>query len=156
MTIANLTFNIDRTAVQFQRAMPSTQLVILHYLVKQLNKASKTATPSAFFSQRVQNVLRQLQQLPREERYQALQEILVGVPTRISEAYSELDVNMKMAFWYRLANSDQSSILLSGVYTQADEGTRNDLLADLESRDSNELVSFLREVVSEPTLARAC
>ena len=148
MASAKLAFNLENTKDQFQQATAQTKLLVLHYLAKQLHRASTTAAPSAFFSQKVQGLLKQVQQLPREDRYEALQEVLAGVPTRLTEVYEELDVNMRMAFWYRLMNSRRGDLRLSRASSLEVSASQNSLLSDLASRDSNELVSFLREAVS--------
>lgn len=155
MAIANLAFNINTATTQFHQAAPQTQLQVLHFLGKQLNKASKAAAPSAFFSQRVQSVLKQIHQLPREESSQALQDILTRVPTRVTEAYEGLDANMRMAFWYRLANSDRGDLLLAKAPMKDENGAQVRLMDDLESRDSNELVSFFHEAVNHKSFVQA-
>ncbi|MBE7385356.1 MAG: hypothetical protein F6J95_028650 [Leptolyngbya sp. SIO1E4] len=156
MAAANLTVNLENANIQFQQASAQTRLVVLYYLAKQLHQASKAATPSALFSQKVQAVIKHVQQLPKEERHEALQEILAGAPTRLTEAYEALDTNMRMAFWYRVANSRRGDVLLSkSLYQEPSSGQRA-LLADLASRDSNELVSFLHEAVADKAVAYRC
>ncbi|NER84534.1 MAG: hypothetical protein F6K42_34445 [Leptolyngbya sp. SIO1D8] len=152
MAAANLASNLESTNVQFNQTSAQTRLVILHYLAKRLHQASTAAKPSALFSQKVQSVLKQVQQVPREERQEVLQEILAGAPTRLSEAYEDLDTNMKMAFWYRLVNNRRENVLLLKSIPQETSSEQIALLSDLASRDSNELVSFLREAVTDKTL----
>lgn len=137
----------ERSDFDFHQLDARTKLVVLHYLARKIHRASKAATPSALFSQKVHNVLKQMQQLSREERYEALEEILRGVPTRLTEAYDGLDTNMRMAFWYRLVNNRQNDVLYSLPYTGALNPDQKALLAHLESRDSNELVTLLRDAV---------
>ena len=150
MTTANLnspqTQQIDFSD-RFFAASAQTQLVVLNYLSQKSHRAANPATPSAFFSQKVQLVIRQLQQLSREDRCAALEEILHGVPTRLAEAYSDLDSNMRMAFWYRLANSRRDESLLAPTTLTGWNQEQHILLSDLETRDSNELVTFLRQAV---------
>ena len=153
MEATKLTFNIEDAGIQFKQANANTRLVVLHYLAKQLHKASKTAKPGAFFSQKVQGVIKQVQQLPREERQEALQEVLTGAPTRLTEVYEELDTNMRMAFWYRLVNGRRGDTLLPNSLPRETSSAQDLLLSDLASRDSNELVSFLREAVEDRKLA---
>ncbi|RZM74863.1 orange carotenoid protein N-terminal domain-containing protein [Leptolyngbya iicbica] len=150
MKTINLTSHqIDNSIDRFFAASAHTQLVILNYLAQKIHRASNTATPSAFFSQKVQIMIQQLHQLPREDRHLALEEILHGVPTRLTEAYSDLDTNMRMAFWYRLANSRRDESLLSPKALTAWNQEQHMLLSDLETRDSNELVTFLRQAVTD-------
>jgi hypothetical protein len=150
MTTANLNSQQVHSSIdRFFAASAQTQLVVLNYVAQKIHRASNTATPSAFFSQTVQIVIKQLQQLPREDRHSALEEILHGVPTRLTEAYGGLDTNMKMAFWYRLANSRRDEALLSPSALTGWNQEQHILLSDLETRDSNELVSFLRQAVAE-------
>ncbi len=140
---------IESSVDRFFSANAQTRLVVLNYLVQRLHRASNTATPSAFFSQKVQTVIKQLQQLPREDRSSALEEILHGVPTRLTEVYGDLDTNMRMAFWYRLGNSRRDESLLSSSELAGWNQEQHTLLSDLEARDSNELVTFLRQAVTE-------
>ncbi|MGF1460412.1 MAG: orange carotenoid protein N-terminal domain-containing protein [Leptolyngbyaceae cyanobacterium] len=133
---------------RFLTASPATQLMVLRSVVEKIHQASSTATPSALFSQKVQSVLRLLQQLPRDERHQALEEILQDVDTRLTEAYRDLDSNMKVAFWYRLASDRHSQNLLSDVQTSPWNHEQQRLLNELESRDSNELITFLHRVIA--------
>jgi ABC-type transporter Mla subunit MlaD len=147
MAAVNLASNLETTATQFHQASAQTQLVILYYIAKRIHQTSQMATPSAFFSQKVQEVLKQIQQLPKGDRHEALEEILHGVPTRLTEAYEGLDANMRMAFWYRLANSRRGDALLPSSYYLRNSQEQETLLSDLDSRDSNELVTFMRAAV---------
>lgn len=148
MATETLTLSPENVSIQFQQASAQTKLLVLYYLAKQLREASAKTTPSAFFSQKVQGMLKQLQQLPQEERGEALHEILSGVPTRLSEAYEALDTNMKMAFWYRLANGRRGEARLLQPTVDESSFEQEILLKDLANRDSNELVSCLRDIVS--------
>lgn len=148
MTTANLNSPTYSSVDNFFRASAPTQVVVLHYLAQRIHRASNSAKPSAFFSQKVQIVIKQLQQLPRADRHHALEEILHGVPTRLSEAYGELDTNMRMAFWYRLANSSREDSLLAYNSLSGWNQEQHLLLSDLEARDSNELITFLRDAVA--------
>ncbi len=153
MEATNLRLNVRDAGTQFQQASAQTKLVILQYLAKQLHRASSSTTPSAFFSQKVHEVLRHVQQIPREERSEALHEVLMGMPTRLTEAYQTLDTNMKMAFWYRLATHRRDGALLPTVVPQDLNRQQASLLNDLASRDSNELVALLHEAVDNTAIA---
>lgn len=147
MAAVNLVSNFEHIANRFHQASAQTQLVVLHYIAQKIHKTSKMATPSAFFSQKVHEVLKQIQQLPKGDRQEALEEILHGVPTRLAEAYDSLDTNMRMAFWYRLVNGRQGDALLPNSYAHRHSLELDALMSDLEELDSNELVSFLRVAV---------
>lgn len=157
MAAANLQTNLENVLesshFDFHQLEARTKLVVLHYLAQKIHRASKAATPSALFSQKVHNVLKQMQQLSHEERYDALEEILRGSPTRLTEAYDELDTNMRMAFWYRLVNSRRDGVLSARPYAGALSSEQEMLLSELESRDSNELVTLLREAVKADAIA---
>ena len=147
MATANITVDLGQTVARFQQVNPQTRLAILYYLAKKIHQASQTTNPSAFLSQKVHTILKQLQQLPREDRQAALQEMLSGEPTRLTEAYEMLDTNMRMAFWYQIVNSRKGDAILLAANFEATDVLERSLLTDLESRDSNELVSLLREAV---------
>jgi hypothetical protein len=133
--------------VRFQQADAKTQLATLCYLARRIYQTSNTTTPRAFFSQRVHEVLKFIQQLPKQDRCAALEDILSGVPTRLAEAYDDLDVNMRMAFWYRLANSQTCEPLRLILPTSDHTSECKQLLADLETCDANELVSIMWNAV---------
>ena len=153
MSTAHLTADSESITTKFFAASAQTQLVVLHYLAQKIHRTAQSATPSAFFSQKVQGVLKQIQQLPKEERHEALEEILHGVPTRLTEAYADLDDNMRMAFWYRLANSRRGDALLANNSVTAWNQEQHVLLTDLDRRESNELLHFMREAVADHNLA---
>ena len=149
MATVNLLPDLATTTAQFHQAAASTQLAVLYYLARKIHQTSTVTTPSAFFSQRVHEVLRLIRQLPKNERREALEDILHGGTTRLTEVYGRLDANMRMAFWYRLANSPQAEALLPLSLTNCQTTPEHErLLADLEARDSNELVSILWAVVA--------
>jgi len=153
MTTLAFKSQLHRSIEQFSQAGAQTKLVILHYLAQKLYRASDSATPSAFFSQKVQTVLKQLQQLPRADRHEALEEILHGIPTRLTEAYGELDTNMRMAFWYRLANNHRGDALLANQPLPSWNQEQHSLLSALEACDCNELITFLRAAVAAKAVA---
>lgn len=153
MEVTNLQLSVKDVCGQFHQSSAQTKLIVLHYLAKQLHRASKATTPSAFFSQKVQEVVKQVKQLSREERYEALHDIMTETPTRLTEVYQSLDTNMKMAFWYRLANDRQYRGFLPVSLPQGLNVQQDNLLLDLANRDSNELVSLLHGAVDGPVLA---
>lgn len=147
MTTATLTRPVRNAIRQFQAIDPEGQLRVLWFLSQQLYRAAATTAPAACFSQRVQRLIDQLSQVPQSDRLMVLQEIVSGANTRLAEAYDALSANMRLAFWYRLANSlDFRGVpALSPAPGQtASEG----LLADLSERDYNELVSFFETAVT--------
>lgn len=153
MEVINLQLSIKDVCRQFHQSSAQTKLIVLQYLAKQLHHDSKATTPGAFFSQKVQEILKQVQQLSREERSEALHDIMAAIPTRLTEAYQRLDTNMKMAFWYRLANDRQYQCFLPASLPQGLNVQQDDLLLELANRDSNELVFLLRGAVGDSVLA---
>jgi nitrogen fixation/metabolism regulation signal transduction histidine kinase len=148
MKISGSTFNAKRASVRFEKSNTQTKLIVLLGSAKQLSKDSKTTRSGAFFSQRVQDVLKQFQQLSREDQQEALQEIVTGVPTRLTEAYKELDTNMKMVFWYRLTDDFQGNVLLSKLFSQTKSNIQENLMSELATWNAHELMLFLREAVA--------
>ncbi|MEM0979426.1 MAG: orange carotenoid protein N-terminal domain-containing protein [Cyanobacteria bacterium P01_H01_bin.58] len=153
MEVINLQLSVKDVCRQFHQSSAQTKLIVLHYLAKQLHHASKATTPSAFFSQKVQEVVKQVQQLSREERSAALHDMMTETPTRLTEAYQLLDTNMKMAFWYRLANDRKYQGFLPASSPRGLNVQQDNLLLDLGNRDSNELVFLLRGAVGDPVSA---
>ena len=146
MAVTNLAFNIQSAVDRFQRADTDTQIVILWCLSQQLHQDAARTTPAVFLSQLVQGLIRQVLQVPQSERLEALREIIAGANTRLSEAYDHLNPNMKLAFWYRLANSKR--LQLPAPLTKVSRAElAGGLLKDLAAWDSNELVGFFHRVV---------
>ena len=147
MAAVNLVSNLESVANRFHQAGAQTQLVALHYSAQKIHKTSKMATPSAFFSQKMHEVLKQIRQLSKDDRQEVLAEILHGAHTRLAEAYDNLDTNMRMAFWYRLVNDYPGYRLLPTGRSYPASLELEALLSDLEVLDSNELIAFLRAAV---------
>jgi anthranilate phosphoribosyltransferase len=57
-----------------------------------------------YIPQSVQHLLKQLEQVNRDERLHILRDILAGEYTRFTEEYRALNINMRMAFWHRVAS----------------------------------------------------
>lgn len=131
----------EATIAQFRGMTPDNQLGILWMIYDHLGHAIASVTPVAKFSQVVNSLIRQLHQLNRHERFQALRDIVMGTPTRFSEAYSELDINMKLAFWYRLANDPNGA----PRYPLSLEA--HPILHALDGMDLNQQLYFLRQIV---------
>ncbi len=158
MSVANIPLNFSPTidlaqrilpaADHFQQADTDTRLVMLWMMAKRLQQASTTAVPAAIFSQVVQRLIRQLYQVRREDRLDALRDMVSGADTRLAEAYVTLDANMKLAFWYRLVNdSSQMEMGTHLTYLQG-RGPMEAVLEDLDRRDFNELVGIFKGAVA--------
>ena len=147
MNTLGLNFDIKQANVQFKQSNAETKLFVLLGSAKQLYEDNRATTSGALFSQKVQCILKELQQIPKNERQEALQEIVTGAQTRLTEAYEKLDTNMKMVFWYRLTDNLQGNSLLSKPFSQNLISNQERLLSELVTRDSNELLSFLRAAV---------
>ncbi|ASC70587.1 Orange carotenoid-binding protein [Halomicronema hongdechloris C2206] len=132
----------EQTIAQFRAMTAESQLGILWLIYDRLGHAIASATPVAKFSQVVHSLIRQLHQLSRHERFQALRDIVVGSPTRFSEAYTGLDTNMKLAFWYCLAHDPGGTPRYPLPLLEADP-----ILQALDSMDLNQQIYFLRRAV---------
>ena len=97
----------------------------------------------------VQGLIRQLHQVKREEQLDVLREMITGDNTRLAEAYSALDANMRLAFWYRLVNNQANYELAAqlGAMQQTEQVTQ--ATADLSRRDSNELFNLFKTAVTD-------
>ena len=147
--VVNLEPNFDNTVAQFQESSAGTRLSVLRYLTKRISGIAGTEVPSAFFSQRVQKLLKEIQQIPKEDRYEAVLDMLSGTPTRLAEAYKNLDTNMKVAFWYRLTSDRSGNMILPKMQSAETNGEQEDLMTDIEKFDFDSLVFFLNQAIQE-------
>lgn len=133
--------------LQFHQADPDTRLVMVWVMAKQLHKAHKTTAPAAIFSQVVHRLVQEVHLVHREDRLEVLREIIAGANTRLGEAYSALDNNMRLAFWYRLVNGKSHRNLSNQLRQLGESRGMEEVLADLYQRDFNELVRLFNRTV---------
>lgn len=142
-----LRFSTEETVRLFRQAPLDCQLATLWQVYKTLGQAFGTVAPLALFSQAVQQLVQQVQQMSREEQLDVCRELLGHADTRFTHAYQHLSLNMKLAFWHRLFYRGQHlpwDALVNEANQQAD--TRL-LKSRLDTMGLNERIHFLRQVV---------
>jgi hypothetical protein len=148
MSVANILVSPPTDTERFEQADTDTRLALLWVMAKRLRQISTTTAPAAAFSQVVQSLIRQLHQVQREEQLDVLRDMITGETTRLAEAYGALDANMRLAFWYRLVNSQESYGVAAQVSTMGTAEQLAPALADLNRRDSNELFGLFKTAVA--------
>ncbi|MGF1571213.1 MAG: orange carotenoid protein N-terminal domain-containing protein [Nodosilinea sp.] len=144
MTAVDVRLQFEQTITSFKSADADCQLTILWETYNTLGQAFATIAPVALFSQAVQQLLNQLDQLSRDEQFDVLRDILSGANTRFAAAYGTLNVNMKLAFWHRLINR---MALPANMSCQVKSAETAALLMRLDTMGLNERLHFLRRVV---------
>ncbi len=148
MLLTDLTPGTHDPTDWFKQGSADLRLATLDFLAQHLHQASTQTLPTAFFSQVVQQVIRQVEQVPQDEKAEVLRDMVSGEDTRLAEAYDDLDLNMKLAFWYRLVNT--TSLMASVVQTihASHQWTVETHLRELAKRDINELVQVFNAAVA--------
>jgi hypothetical protein len=147
MTAIDVRLPFEQAVQAFEAAPAECQIAVLWKTYDTLGHAFATIAPVALFSQAVQQLISQIQQVDRPDQLSVLRDILAGSDTRFSHAYQALNINMKLAFWHRLFTLMPTS-RLSLATCQDGLSAPNNLLACLDSMGLNERLHFLRQVVS--------
>ncbi|TVQ06383.1 MAG: hypothetical protein EA368_17100 [Leptolyngbya sp. DLM2.Bin27] len=145
MTAVNIPLQFEQAVQAFEAADADCQIAILWQIYDTLGQAFATIAPVALFSQAVQQLINQMQQVDRQDQVSILRDIVARADTRFVHAYELLNINMKLAFWHRLfafvpASRLPLSTCQQGPTTQA-------LLNRLDAMGLNERLHFLRQVV---------
>lgn len=147
MTVAELKISFNQATTFFAQADADSRLAILNHVYNNLREAITSPAPTALHSQVVNHLIRQLHQVRREDRLEVLRDMLNGAETRFGREYSTLNINMRLAFWYRLA--EESDLALATTARSHRDGTAFRTLARLvDEMDLNQQIHFLRQVLS--------
>ncbi|HIK44711.1 MAG TPA: hypothetical protein IGR64_07445 [Leptolyngbyaceae cyanobacterium M65_K2018_010] len=136
------------TITSFKSADVDCQLEILWQAYDTLGQALASVVPVALLSQAVQQLIRQLGQVSREEKLAILRDILAGADTRFTHAYAALNANMKLAFWHRLFSGRDWPGLSAMVACHSPSSQTQALLDRLNTMGLNERLNFLRQVLA--------
>lgn len=148
MATVDVRIGVDQALDIFSRADADCRLMILWRIYHQLGQTFASVVPAALFSQVVQQLLRQIQQLPRTDRLDALRDIVSGEETRFGQQYHSLNLNMKLAFWYRLSHEVRlSSWAGTGKYHRICPEAQS-LFPYLDEMDFNQQIHFLRQALN--------
>lgn len=147
MTAVDVRLQFEQAVEAFEAVDVECKIAILWQIYDTLGQAFAAIAPVALFSQAVQQLLNQIQQVDRTDRAAVLREILAGADTRFTQAYQTLNINMRLAFWHRLFNLMPVS-RLPITTCQDGHGTAQALLARLDAMGLNERLHFLRRVMS--------
>lgn len=146
MAAATIPTRFEQALIDLQLASADSQLWLLRQLTRQLSDAIASAPPAALFSQTVQRLIQQLQQVRRQDRLEVLRDIITGGDTRFSQEYHHLDSSMKLIFWYRLSawlpqHWQQESC------SQEQRDTLQRLQKSFAAMDSNQQFYYLQELL---------
>lgn len=151
MTAVNLTavdvrFQFEQAIQAFDSVEVDCKIAVLWQIYDTLGQAFAAIAPVALFSQAVQQLLNQIQQVDRDDQTAILRDILAGADTRFTQAYQELNINMKLAFWHRLFNLLPAN-RLPLTTCQTGSAITQALLVRLDAMGLNERLHFLRRAV---------
>jgi hypothetical protein len=148
MTAIDIRSQYDRAVLAFKAADVDCQLAMLWQIHATLGQAFASVAPVALYSQSVQHLLKQLEQVNRDERLHILRDILAGEYTRFTEEYRALNINMRMAFWHRVASKMSLDSLPTAAVCNRTSGPGRELLHYVDSMGLNERLHYLRRVLS--------
>ncbi|MDJ0704196.1 MAG: orange carotenoid protein N-terminal domain-containing protein [Leptolyngbyaceae cyanobacterium MO_188.B28] len=147
MTLVNLDVNLEQAVNQFGKVSVDDRLALLWFSYEKVGKAIRSAAPVAIFSQITQRLFTQVKHIRREEQLNAIRDLASGADTRVGQEYTSLNVNMKLAFWYKLAQGVQNGSIQRLPQTHELSQEAKPVLNALESMGFNEQVSFLQKAI---------
>lgn len=147
MTLVNLDINLEQAVDQFSKASLDDRLALLWFSYEKVGKAITSAAPIAIFSQITQRLFTQVKHIRREEQLDAIRDIASGADTRVSREYAALNVNMKLAFWYKLAQGMQNGSIQQVPQNHDLAPGAKSVMAALETMGFNEQVGFLQRAI---------
>ncbi|MGF1516377.1 MAG: orange carotenoid protein N-terminal domain-containing protein [Nodosilinea sp.] len=145
MTAVDISLRFEQVVQAYESANVDCQIAILWQTYDTLGQAFAAIAPVALFSQAVQQLINQMQQVDRDDQLSILRDIMAGADTRFVHAYQTLNINMKLAFWHRLFVSLPVSRLPLSTCQQVP--ATQALLTRLDAMGLNERLHFLRQVV---------
>ncbi len=146
MTAIDVRFQFEQAVQAFESVDVDCKIAVLWQTYNTLGQAFAAIAPVALFSQAVQQLLSQIQQVDRDDQAAILRDILAGADTRFTQAYRGLNINMKLAFWHRLFNLLPAT-RLPLPSCQDGSATTQALLVRLDAMGLNERLHFLRRAV---------
>lgn len=146
MTAIDVRFQFEQAVQSFELVDVDCKIAVLWQIYDTLGQAFAAIAPVALFSQAVQQLLSQIQQVDRDDQSAIVRDILAGADTRFTQAYQALNMNMKLAFWHRLFSLIPASRL---PLTACRDGsaTTQALIARIDTMGLNERLHFLRRAV---------
>ncbi|MBD2256385.1 orange carotenoid protein N-terminal domain-containing protein [Pseudanabaena sp. FACHB-2040] len=148
MTAVELKTGFNQAITSFKQANADCKLAVLEHAYCNLRHAIASPAPAALFSQVVNHLIRQFQQVRREDRPETLKEILVGAETRFGREYSTLNINMRLAFWYRLSQDMDPALVDAAKNCRKNSSTAQEIIELIDEMDLNQQMHFLRQVLS--------
>lgn len=146
MTAIDVRFQFEQAVQSFESVDVDCKIAVLWQIYDTLGQAFAAIAPVALFSQAVQQLLSQIQQVDRDDQSAILRDILAGADTRFTQAYQALNTNMKLAFWHRLFSLMPAS---RQPLTACRDGsaTTQALIARIDTMGLNERLHFLRQAL---------
>lgn len=146
MTAIDVRFQFEQAVQSFELVDVDCKIAVLWQIYDTLGQAFAAIAPVALFSQAVQQLLSQIQQVDRNDQTAILRDILSGADTRFTQVYQALNANMKLAFWHRLFNLMPASRLPLTACKDGSTATQA-LIARIDTMGLNERLHFLRRAV---------
>lgn len=148
MTVVHVLSPVDEAIAIFQTVDLDCRLVMIWQSYETLGQAFASVAPLALFSQAVQQLVKQLTQISREEQIDVLHDILSGAETRFTLVYRQLNPNMKLAFWHRLFSRRDWPQILASHRAMGQQLACDRLRLRLSTMGLNERLHFLRQVLA--------
>ena len=150
MTTVNIPLQFEQAVQSFKASEVDCRIAVIWQTYETLGQAFAAIAPVALFSQAVQQLISQMQQVDSHDQVAILRDILAGADTRFSQAYQALNINMKLAFWHRIVHLIPAGRLqLEPCHGSAHNGSADtqNLLTRINAMGLNERLHFLRRVV---------
>lgn len=147
MAAVELKIGFNQAVAAYRQADANCKMAVLWHTYHNLRGAVASPAPAALFSQVVNHLIRQLQHVRREDRAEVLKEILNGSETRFGREYKSLNINMRLAFWYRLTQNLDPTLVGIAQTCQETAGVAREIIDLIDNMDLNQQMHFLRQIL---------
>lgn len=149
MTSTNINF-LEQAVSKFKNLNADDRLSVLALLYTDIADEIPAIALNDVPNENTGNLVAQIQKLPEAEQLFALRQLVnpeeKGETSISLEEYASMDTDLKLAFWYHLAQNLGTSIVnLPADYIPSEQST--ELLDLLDTPNLEELVNFLKQVL---------
>ncbi|NER26800.1 MAG: Orange carotenoid protein [Symploca sp. SIO1C4] len=139
---------VTTTTAQIKRLSVDDQLALLWFAYTEIGRSITPAAPGAARLQFAEGLLNQIKQMPHQEQFQAMRDLVNKVNSPISRSYGVLSVNTKLAFWYQLAEMMKEGLVIPVPAGYKMSRQASQALANLTNLEFGQQITVMRKVVA--------
>ncbi|MEH2324290.1 MAG: orange carotenoid protein N-terminal domain-containing protein [Nostoc sp.] len=149
MTSTNVNF-LEQSGSKFQSLDIDDRLTVLALLYTEIADEIPAIALNDVSNEKTANLVAQIQNLPQQEQVFALRQLVhqgeVGETAILTQEYTSMSVDDKLAFWYHLAQNLGTTIIgVPNDYIPSEKAT--EVIDLLDTPNIEDLVTFFKRVL---------